>query len=343
MWFGCKNRYLINNFNFSILPAWWTKNYDMHFGEQYIFDPDYRNGLYEKMKLAAKERFAALNPEIAYVGNGISHPEFANATPCALFGAQVNYPEDNFPWGHHLPEDTPYDSLTLPDDIAKTFPYSEVIEQYAYQNRKNGTEEKPTIPVRGFLNDAFLLFGERIFLDCLSDPEEAEKVFDTLLALTKKVFEYTYGHLKHRHMILVTNCTVAMISPQLYDDMLFAYDKEISRLATEVYDCTFGVHHCGLIDRYIESYQKLPNVSFVEAGWGSDVKAVLQAFPGANVNYLLSTPFLNEATVAQAREMAENLLKAADGNLSRFSVSAADLDNGPWLDKLCAVEEVFRA
>ena len=343
MWFSCDNKYHIRHFGIAMLPAWWTVRYGMKFGRRFVFDPDYRNAVFAEMKRESVHILEPLHLKIAFVGDGLSSPDFGNATAAALFGAETMYPDDNYPWNRHFPEDMPYDELSVPDDITACLPYSEIIGQFEYQNGQRGTADKPTIPVKGILNEAYLLFGSRLLADCLADPDEARKVFEKIQALNRKVLEYTYGTLGHRHLIMVANCTEALISTALYKEILYEYDAEISRLATEKYGCTFGVHHCGLFDPYIEVYASLPNVTALEVGWGSDIRAVMDAFPDADVNYIVSVSFLNEASVPDARKKAEDILRAAGSDAKRLAVSAADLDNGPWETKLLAMEEVFRA
>ena len=171
-----------------------------------------------------------------------------------------------------------------------------------------------------------------------SKSQRAAKVVDysyRMLTSLMRLNRYTY---EHQGMVMLTNCVVMMVSPPMYQDRLLAYDQRIYDLCTQL-GFEFGIHHCGVFDKYAAAYRQIPRVSWIEIGWDSDIKAALELFPEATVQYIFSAQFMATADRTQVQEKTRQILDAARGNWHRFRLPIPDIDHTTPDDNLVEVYE----
>jgi len=89
-----------------------------------------------------------------------------------------------------------------------------------------------------------------------------------------------------------------MISPATYAQVVLPADLHYRQQIQN-----FGLHHCGQMDRYLEAYQKLQPVEFIEVGWGSNVAAVHQAFPDSKLDLMINIYDLQNMSGQAVREL----------------------------------------
>ncbi len=79
---------------------------------------------------------------------------------------------------------------------------------------------------------------------------------------------------------LHSNCSVVMISPDMYQELLLDYDMELSQTLQP-----YGIHHCGNnMHIHADGYAKVRGASFFDVGWGSDIPLCRQKLPEAFLN-----------------------------------------------------------
>jgi uroporphyrinogen-III decarboxylase len=327
MWYGANVReeLKIAGLMFNWMPSWWWRNYGIAYGRRMYFDPDYRVRTYVRKEQLIHARYAPMpigqaDPEPVALG-----PDFENPVTALAAGAAVSYPDDNYPANDHLPEAS-IRALALPDDLAPVFPYSEIDRQVDWLNARYGRHELPWWNTRGVLNDAVLIRGSDFFADVYADPQLARHLLDWTHGMLTLIIRRNHA-VGHRNLVCITNCTVMMVSPRMYERWLLPYDHQVCE---QVLACgqEFGIHHCGRVDDYLELYSRLPRLDFLEIGTSSDIGRTLRAFPRARVQYILSASFMAGAGLVDVRREMDRVLAAADGNWSRFSLAMPDVEFG---------------
>ena len=135
-------------------------------------------------------------------------------------------------------------------------------------------------------------------------------------------------------IFLHLNCSVQMVSPQVYEAFLFPYEK---RLAEKLRP--YGIHHCGdNLQLYAPCYARLP-VIFFDVGWGSDVTRCRKDLPGAFLNLRLNPVRMLQCTAAEVRRDAENLVAAA-GDTRNVGLCCINMDYGTPDENVHALWEV---
>ena len=141
---------------------------------------------------------------------------------------------------------------------------------------------------------------------------------------------------------LTSNCSVELISNDMYEDFLFQYDNMLAENFAP-----FGVHHCGQsMERYTESYARVKNLAFAEIGAGSDFAYVKDTMPAdvfLNVRY--SPVMLKNRTNAEIRADLERIRNIIEDEKIRFSVSCVAIDADTEDEKIVsfinACNEIF--
>ena len=126
----------------------------------------------------------------------------------------------------------------------------------------------------------------RTFIDYYENPRLAHHLLtvctQTLIAVADRLRQYT-SHISTGvssilgktapQAYLTSNCTVDMISADLYETYLMPYDIQLAE-----HFGVFAVHHCGMhCERFAPLYRKIPNLVWLEAGAHSDFHAVRSA------------------------------------------------------------------
>ena len=91
---------------------------------------------------------------------------------------------------------------------------------------------------------------------------------------------------------------VNIISPQIYRDFLFSYDKKIAENFER-----FGMHTCNWdITPYLEEIKKLPKVGYLDMGIMFDMKKFKKMFPEASRVVMYPPVRLQEASLNELKK-----------------------------------------
>ena len=312
-------------------PDWWQANYDITFGRDYYYDPDYRVEVGLKQQKALFERFGD-------VGLGQADPEpkplisFGMVMLPAIFGCEIVYEEGALPWAIPMNLSAEEcDKLTKPD-LTKAEPMATVLKQIDHLKGKYG-KVVGDINVTGVQNLALKLRGEDLYMDYFEDPEFAHRFLkfctECIIDLWKLVYPITgTGAVDVTPMCdptiyCVPNCTVEQISGDTYEEFGLPYDKMLAKACHP-----FGIHHCGSLDPVAEHYAKVPNLVFVEAGFGTDFARARQLLgPKVAFNARISPVLMKNGT---PEEVAATVKEAIDQGapLSNYSIDTVGLTDG---------------
>jgi hypothetical protein len=97
-----------------------------------------------------------------------------------------------------------------------------------------------------------------------------------------------------------------MMRPQMYREAVLPADQRLRRQVQR-----FGLHHCGVMDRYLETYKCLEPIEYLEVGWGTDLAAARQAFPTVIFDLMINIYDLQSMPQSVIREKVANMLEQA--------------------------------
>jgi Uroporphyrinogen decarboxylase (URO-D) len=337
MWYTVNDSLAIECLTFAFLPSWFHGNYGLTYGRKFVFDPDYRIEQHRFMARTVYERFPGLQIGSPDPQPQVIQPDFGNAITAAAAGCEVAYPEDNYPWNLHLPMEKA-GQLTVPPDLRVVFPYNEIASQVAYLNRKLGQDAKIYWNQRGVLNDACLIGGADFLTEFGLDSPDSRRLIDYSNGMLTSVTKADYEWFHITDWCMLANCTVMMVRPKTYETRLLAYDQEMYRLVTRQ-GRKLTVHHCGSFEKYASIYRKLPEIFWLEIGWGSDYRLALNLFPESILSYILSAVFVSTASRQEVRDTIMGILEATRGNWHRLRLSMADIEAGTPDENLYEIYE----
>ena len=327
MWFSesIEGGLVIRQLMYNFMPNWWHQHYGLGWGRRMFFDPDHRLACHQRMRRLIHERFPRIPVGAPDPPPEVVAPELNNASTPALAGCEVRFPEDNYPWSHHLPAQA-IGSLCLPDDLSACFPFTEVDAQVSYLNEKLGACAVPRWYVRGILNDAVLLCGSSLLEDLYADPTTVKRVLDYTHALLSSVISHNHV-VGDRSPVMLCNCSVMMVSPDLYERRILAYDRDIFDRVAGL-GLKAALHHCGNFDRYASRYRSVPRIDFIEIGSASNIRLALETFPEADIQYIVDARFLATASRGDVSREMDRILTAAQGHWRRFQINVPDIEFG---------------
>jgi len=324
---------------FGFTPRWFRESCGIDFSERWHLDALYRRETVVLMRQELNGRFPSLrlggdNPdEMPATLDGIH----GALTVAMLFGIPARYFPDNWPAAKHQ-------FLTREQIAALEVPhlpeapvFAQVIEQMDKIEQGFG-RIAGYINWQGVLNNAFRIRGPEIFADLLTDPGLACHLFEVIGRTMISGMQYVYERQRRSGFIVqhatVSNCVVNMVSPQLYREFLFPYDKMIADSFTH-----FGVHNCAWnVDPYIDDYARILNLGYVDMGLQSDLARAKRLCPRARRAIMYSPTDLASKPLEQIRA---DLVRIR-WQLSPCDIVMADIDHGTPDDRVIAFAEMAR-
>jgi hypothetical protein len=290
-------------------PAWFHKRCGLDFSERWHKNPHYRHGSLKTMKKSLVEAFPSVNywnTEFTDDLATVSGIYGAYVIP-QVFGINLRYSVDRWPTlepGNGIKvkeiECLKVNKLLQGPFVIELFEQMDIIESewgkiHGYLNWQ------------GVLNIAFQLCGQRIFLDMYDKPDLVHQFFsiicEVIIRLAKKVQEKQRKSGFYINQFSVGNCTVNMISPDMYEKFVFPYDKKIAHSFER-----FGVHTCNWdITPYIDVLKKLPKLGYLDMGIMSDLARVKELFKHTRRAVMYSPVALHDLPINCIRKDMEKI------------------------------------
>lgn len=330
-------------------PNWWYRNYGIAFDESFYFDRALRiqNDLTMRRALYERFRLGEPNPGPRPIV-GSEHVAGGFVMP-ALFGCKIQFAPNAAPTP--VPRDLGAEeamAITAPD-FATSWPMNQLIADLDTLQREFNCV-CGDFDLDGILNTALQIRGQQFFMDFYQAPELAHHLLSLVTEAQIAVGTYMRGRTgtlslsTNRSTVNVdpsiflhSNCSVQMVSPRIYEEFLFPYEK---RLAEKL--APYGIHHCGdNLQLYAPCYGRLP-VVFFDVGWGSDVARCRKELPTAFLNLRLNPVRMLQCTTAEIRRDAEQLLAAA-GDTRNVGLCCINMDYGTPDENVRAMLEVAAA
>jgi len=306
------------------VPAWFHQRCGIDFSEKWHQDPFYRYGSLVKMKRVLCKAF----PSVAYWDEDYKE-DLATISGCygayvipKIFGFPLIYEKDRWPEIDRNKEklsikeieELDVDDILLSPFVEEIFHQMDIIE--AEWGKIHGY-----LNWQGVLNNAFHLRGENIFTDFYDKPALVHYFFsiisEVMIGLAKKVQKRQRESVFYVDHFCVSNCTVNMVSPKIYREFLFPYDKKIAESFER-----FGMHTCNWnVTSYLEEIRKLPKVGYLDMGITSDMKKVKKMFPDTRRAVMYSPVRLQEVSLNEIKEDMEKIYN----ELSPCDIVMADI------------------
>jgi len=134
---------------------------------------------------------------------------------------------------------------------------------------------------QGLLNNAQRIMGNQIFTDMYLDPGIVKKLMkcicETMIQAFKKIKQKQEKSGAKYKFFTVSNCSVNMISPDLYEEFILPYDLQLTKESKNL-----GIHNCAWnANPYLKSYAKIPSVKYIYMGEKSILIMAKKLFPSS--------------------------------------------------------------
>ena len=323
-------------FDFTFLPQWWHKYAGVEFVEDFFVDYKFRIEQDIIMRKTLYKYFGDLG-----FGDAIPSPrpiidtEFVAGEylQALIFGCETRYFADAYPEiiSKNISDDE-LSNLQVPV-LDENKHWKDIERQMRALTEEYGYVES-YLDLHGVQNLALSIRGQQLFIDYYEKPELVKKLLyvctELVINVAKRVKQYSKvlgagvtSILKqvNPEMYITSNCTVDMISSDIYERFLLECDAKIAKEFEY-----FGVHHCGRhTERFAENYKKIPNVSFVEVGAFSDIKKVREEFKDTHLNLRYSPIRLKEASKDDIKSDISKMILEG-GPIEKISVSCVGID-----------------
>ena len=275
---------------------WYHHRYGIDFSEHTWTDPDKRVKMYADMNRASYKSYGFGSPDPA---PAYSIDAYGHRITSAVMGCQIEYFPDQAP-GVIAMQTTPEELLALKRVELKDNPViKKAFEDAAYYERRHGKG-----CVGGWfilaspLNGCVSTWCEDFIAAAYTNPEAAQNAMRIFLQTTRDMYTEMSHVIDPEHFPLpmptsgdgLGNCPALMFSPELYKRVFLPIDMEMRRRVD-----SFNIHHCGVIDKYLEVYSEL-NPNSLDVGGNSDYKLLRRVMPNVTVSLMINGPIVENMT-----------------------------------------------
>lgn len=332
-------------------PSWWHKYAGIEFTRDFFENPKYRIECDVKMRKILYEYFGKYgigeaNPkERPILGSDLLAAGYFHS---ALAGCEIIYSKDNSPQVKCMDlSDEDIEDFEI-GDFKNHDLYKNMVSQVEYLKDKYGYVI-PAVNLMGIQNIALDILGQNLFIAYYTEPEAIDKLLGDITNMSIELGRYFKSLSSNistgvtaivgktvSDCYLTSNCSVEMISNDLYEEFLLKYDN---MLADEFK--SFGIHHCGqTMEHLIEGYAKVKNLTFPEVGAGSDFSKVKDALPDT----VLNARFSPVSLVDDSKEIIEQKTKDLCRLLGpKDSISCVGIDSNVEIAKILNFLDAARA
>ncbi|MHC4872260.1 MAG: uroporphyrinogen decarboxylase family protein [Planctomycetota bacterium] len=274
----------ITRVNFA--SSYWYRNTDYKFSYESLSDPavqiDHRTNSHHHIL----DKWESLGVHVdADTRNSINDAlpminGYGVATISMIFGCKGVFTDDLDPYADPLDLDDEAIMNLKPIEDLSDNPVMQDLEAQADWMKKKYGKVRTSINMQSVPNIAFKVRGDQLMFDFYDNPELVHKLVDYVQQSWINIRSYI-SRLNERNgcpdgeggFINLDNCTVALISPDIYREFFLPYDVKTA----QHYNNNYGVHHCGAnMHLFAEDYAKLGDGVWFDIGYGSDVKASME-------------------------------------------------------------------
>lgn len=315
-------------------PNWWNQNYGICFDQSFYLNPkeridndfEMRNLLYERFGIGDKPTTREPIIGSMMVAGGFVLP--------AIFGIQIEFSDNEAPW--------PIEGSFSDEEIFKLVPPN-VNEKWPIKQLLNDADkliEKfgyvvGDFDLDGFFNTALHIRGNQLFYDLAEKPDLVNHLFHVLTetyislvkimrSITKTCSISTNRSIQNVNpsIFLHSNCSVSMVSPKLYEKLIFPHELRMAKILQP-----YGIHHCGNnMHKFTKPYSQIPS-TFFDVGWGSDITVCSETFFDSFINLRLNPVRLLQCNKNEIYQDTLSLLKSAK-RIQNIGICCINMDAG---------------
>lgn len=269
---------------------WYHHRYGIDFSEETWLEPLKRVEMYADMAKAAYKAY----------GWGSSNPPpfcsidaYGHRITSVMFGCKPVYHRDQAPAVAPLPA-TAESLLALEPLEVELNPVVEKAksDKCIYEAKYGKGCVSGGFVNASPLNGCVSTWGEAFIAAAYEAPEAAQHAMRIFGKMSGDMYTYLSHEIDPDHFPLprihesdgLGNCPALMFSPELYHRVFVPIDLETRREVKY-----FGIHHCGVIDRYLDVYGELSPTSF-DIGGNSDYKLLRRKYPEITVSLMINGP-----------------------------------------------------
>lgn len=287
-------------------PQWYSNRCNVEFTRKWHKDPIYRHETLIEMKETLEQSFPSTNywgKENYNDGMWTVSGIFGAYVIPKIYGFSLKFYSDR--WPDLSPENAKLSLEQIKNLRIEDFTSSPAITEI-FSQMDTIEKERGEIPGylnwQGVLNNALHLRGKDVFTDLHNHPEEIHHLFsvlaDAMLEIAKMVQKRQRQSGFYLDHFVVSNCYVNMISPEMYEEFIFPYDKKIAGEFER-----FGVHTCDWdVTPYLDVLSELPKVGYLDMGPMSDMKRARDKFPETRRAVIYHPENLHRKTFEKLRE-----------------------------------------
>ncbi len=330
-------------------PSWWFHHEGLTFDEDFFFHPLKRVEAERKMEKALYDRWGQYgfgcdkDKDLPLIG--ATHLA-AGFLLSEMLGCHVEYKQDTPP--QVVPAH--FEKLSVSADKAFQTNAFKKLENLVESLKKSYGYVTGDVNWGGILNLALDLRGDIFFIDLFDNPQDSIKFLSEINNVIEQFTDYMlYNtgstsisvnrnvHNFDKRVFLHSECSHTMISVEDYEKYLQPFDIKWSQKYQP-----YGIHYCGPDpDRYAESFAKIPQLHFLDVGWGGDIAALRKHLPNTFLNIRLSpVDIVNQSEEEIRTSIIERV--TASGNLELTGVCCINMDEHITDNKVTTILETVR-
>lgn len=304
-----------------LAPDWWHAHAGICFDRDFFFHPRRRVEDERRMEQELYERWGAFglgndrDSDLPLVGAVHLAAGFLLSE---MLGCRVEYRDDSPPTVHVAGRE----EFTIEEEAAfRSEPFCRFTQLIDSLKTRYGYL-LGDVNWGGVLNLGMDLHGQNLLVDMIEKPEEVGAYFQQIARVIERFVNLvqretgTCSISVNRNVLhfpqpifLHSECSHTMISVAHYERFLLPID-----LAWSERHRPYGVHYCGMDPhRFATSYAKIPNLDFLDAGWGGDIKRLRAALPDTFLNLRLSPAEIVRRSPGDIRQIIRRLVVDAGG------------------------------
>jgi len=316
-------------------PQWWNKNTGITFDRDFFFHPGRRVEDERKMEQYLYEKWGNYG-----MGRdrGVDRPEIGAVHLASGFmlsqmmGCKVDYHEAAPPNVNCL-----FMEGSDARSITEAFESSVFRDFYQMREELKAKFGYVTGDVNwsGILNIALDLRGQELFIDMIENEQECASFISAIAGIVEKFTDGLHSASNstsvsvnrnvvnfEKPILLHSECSLTMVSEELYRQYLLPYDIKWSRK-----NQPFGIHYCGRDPhRFAGAFSEIPGLAFLDVGYGGDVAMLRSSLPDTFFNLRLSPVLLGRSTAGEVRETIRTLVQQS-GDLLLTGLCCINIDD----------------
>lgn len=304
-------------------PSWWNTHAGIIFDEDFFYHPKKRVEVEKLMEQVLYQKFGEFGlgqnrdqdrPEVGAVHLA------AGFLLSELMGCTVEYLPDSPPLVH--PKNGSLTPIDLKD--VKSHARWNVLTNLIDELKTTYGYVSGDINWGGILNLALDIRGNSLFYDFVDEPEKVSTFFTSIFQIIEFFTNFieqqtnTSSISVNRNIIHVdksiflhSECSHTMISIEDYKKFLMEFDVIWSRKRRP-----FGIHYCGGDPhRFATTFKEIPNLDFLDVGWGGDVKLLRELLPNTFLNIRLNPVEIRNWSEDQLHDIIFGLIKESNNPL----------------------------